>query len=162
MGEHNELDVGIHLKSLFESDGVHIPGVALGVDEYGDAVLVNDGVDGSVEGHVGAKDALTFEGALARGGSAVYPLARGLDAKMKSRGAARKTDGVFHARLLGGDFLDGSDVFALGGYPVGVEGVLDVVEHLTVAGGYGEMDVIFERLKICFVEHFYSPKKQIK
>ncbi len=51
---HNDdhLHLGVDLEGFFQRHRIHVPGVALRVDEDGDAALVHHGVDGGVKGHV--------------------------------------------------------------------------------------------------------------
>ena len=70
-GADDQFDVGVDLKRLFERDGIHVPGLALGVDENRDAALVNHGVDGGVKGHIAAKNAFPLEGAVPDRGDTV-------------------------------------------------------------------------------------------
>ena len=142
-----EFHVRIKRKRLFQRGRVHIPATGLGVDKDGDTALIDDRVERRVKGHVRAEHALPLQRAVADGGAAVEPLPRQLDAQMQCGGAGGQADGVFHARLFGGDALDLVDVLAHGAHPVGVVGMPDIRQLLAVHGGGGEKRLLREGLK---------------
>lgn len=55
MRKHHGFRVRVLFKSPLESAGVHVPGLALAVDEDLHAALVGNGIDGGAEGHVAAE-----------------------------------------------------------------------------------------------------------
>ena len=87
MGNHNELRVRIKREGLLQRFGTHVPGVILGVDKDGLAVLIGDGVDGGVKGRVAAEDAVAPERSLVRARLTVKPLAGELRGQMQRRRA---------------------------------------------------------------------------
>ena len=146
MGGHHQFDLGIQLEGLLQGNGVHIPGVSLGVDEDGLAPLIGDGVDGGVKGHVTGKDLFPLQRAVARAGLAVEPLTRELHRKVQGRRAAGEGDGVPTAQLFAGQTLHLVDVGAHGAHPVGVEGLPHILQLLPVHGGGGQVDLLFKGL----------------
>ena len=60
MGKHNEFRIRIEFKSFLQSFRIHVPGIALGIDEDGFAVLIRHWVDAGIKGHVRAKNTLAL------------------------------------------------------------------------------------------------------
>ena len=118
--ENDDLRLRMELEGLFQRDGIHVPRLALRVDEDGRRLFVNDRIDGRGERHVGAED-------LVAGLDA-----RELDAKVEGGRPAGQRDGVFAADLLRDLPFDHIDVRADGGHPVGLERLLHVGQFLTV------------------------------
>ena len=112
----------MELEGLFERDGIHVPRLALRVDEDRSRFFVNHWIDGRGERHVGAED-----------------LVAGLDAgelhaEMEGGSPAGQCDGVFAADLLRDLLFDRVDVRSDGGHPVGLEGLLHVGQLGAVHG----------------------------
>ena len=55
MGNDNQFHFRIGLKGLFQSDGIHIPGVVLRIDKNGDSSLIDHGIYSGIKGHVRAE-----------------------------------------------------------------------------------------------------------
>ena len=142
--EHHQAHVGIDFKSFFECSRVHVPGIVLGVDEHGLAVLVGDGIDRRVEGHVAAEYLAATQSPLAQLGHTVEGLARELGAEVQRSSARGKRDGVLAAHLLGGDSFQLVDVRADGAHPIGFVGLGHVLDFVTVHRGTAEPDFLFE------------------
>ena len=58
---HDNFDLWEETKRLLQSGGVHVPRLALGVDEDRLTALIDDGVHGGIEGHVRAENLLPLQ-----------------------------------------------------------------------------------------------------
>ena len=114
--EHDDLRLRMEFEGLLQGDGIHVPRLALRVDEDGRGLFVHDGIDGRRERHVGAKH---FIARLDAGE---------LDAEVQRGRPAGQRDGVSAADLLRDLFFDRVDVRPDGGHPVGLERLLHVHE----------------------------------
>ena len=118
--EHDDLRLRMEFEGLLERDGIHVPCLALRVDEDGRGLFVHNGIDGRRKRHVGAED-----------------LVAGLDAgelhtEVQCGRTAGQRDGVFAADLLRDLFFDRVDVRPDGGHPVGLERLLHVGQLRTM------------------------------
>ena len=118
--QNDDLRLRMEFEGLFERDGIHVPRLALRVDEDGRRLFVNNRIDGRGKRHVGAED-------LVAGLDA-----RELHAEVERRRPAGQGDGVFAADLLRDLFFNRVDVRPDGGHPVGLEGLLHVGQFRTV------------------------------
>ena len=96
--EHNDLRFWMEFEGLFQRDGIHVPCLALRVDEDRRGLFIDDRIDGRRERHVGAED-------LVAG-----PDAGELHAEVQRGRPAGQRDGVFAADLLRDLFFDRVDV----------------------------------------------------
>ena len=142
--EYHQAHVRVNFKSLFEGDRVHVPSLVFGVDEHGFAVLVGDGVHGSVERHVAAEHLVSAERTFTRLGHAVESFASKFCAEMEGCGASRECDGVLAADFLGGNPFDLVDVRADGAHPVGLVSLGDVLDFVAVHRWAREPDLLLE------------------
>ena len=145
MGHHDELHLGIQLESLLQRLGAHVPGIGLRVDEHRLPVLVGHGIDGSVEGHVGAEHPMAPQSALVGLGLAIELLPRQLGGKVQGRGAAGQAYSILHAHKGFHLLLHLVDVGAYGGDPVGFDGFIHPFLLLPMHGGRGQPDLLFKR-----------------
>ena len=82
---NNHFHFRIKYKCFFQCHRVHIPGVTLGVDEDGNATLINHGIHRGAEGDVRAEDLFAAQRALAGIGSTVHGLSCKLYGKVERR-----------------------------------------------------------------------------
>ena len=118
--QNDDLRLRMELEGLFERDGIHVPRLALRVDEDRRGLFIDDRIDGRREGHVGAED-------LVAG-----PDAGELHAEVQRGRPAGQRDGVTAADLLRDLLLDRVDVRPDGGHPVSLEGLLHVGQLRTM------------------------------
>ena len=144
MNKHHQAHVGVNFESLFKRHRVHVPGVVLGVDEHGLAVLVGDGVHGGIESHVAAEHLVSAQATLAHLGHAVQGLARELRAEVECRGSGRKGYGVLAADLFGSEAFHLVDVRTHGAHPVGFVRFGHVLDFFAVHGGAREPNFTIE------------------
>lgn len=144
MNEHHQSHVGVNLEGLLERDRIHVPGVVLGVDEHGLAVLVSNGVHRRVESHVAAEHLVPAQAPLAHLGHAVKGLARKLCAKVQCGGTGGECHGVLAADLFGSQAFDLVDVRTHGAHPVGLVCFGHILDFFAVHGGATEPDFLFE------------------
>ena len=142
--EYHQAHVRVNFKSLFEGDRIHVPRLVFGIDEHGLAVLVGDGVHGSVERHVAAEHLVSAERTFARLGHAVERFASELCAEVECCRACGERDGVLAADLLGGESFDLVDVSADGAHPVGFVSLGDVLDFVAVHCWAREPDLLLE------------------
>ena len=114
--ENDDLRLRMEFEGLLQGDGIHVPRLALRVDEHGRGLFVHDGIDGRRERHVGAKH---FVAGLDAGE---------LHAEVQRGRPAGQRDGVLAADLLRDLFFDRVDVRPNGGHPVGLERLLHIHE----------------------------------
>ena len=118
MCNHNHLDVRVNLKCLFQCHRVHIPGVTLGVDENGNAPLINHGIHRGAEGDVRAEDLFAAQRTLADHCLTVHSLSRKLYSKVERGRSRRQCDGVAHTDPFGEQPLRLVNVLPYRGHPV--------------------------------------------
>ena len=145
MGHHHKADVGVQLKRLFQGFRAHVPGVGLGVDEDGLAVLIGHGVDGGVKGHVRAEDPVTLQRTLIGLGLAVQPLPCQLCGQVQSGGAAGQAHGVLDAHVCSQLLLHSVNIGTYGRDPVGADGLIHPALLVTVHGGRGQPKFVLQR-----------------
>ena len=153
MRNDNEADVGIQRKGFLQGFRTHVPGVVLSVDEDGLAVLVGDGVDGGVKGHVGAEDLMALQGAVVGSRLAIETLTGQLCCKVQRCGAGREAHGVLDANPLCQLLFYFIDVFANGTHPVGVDGIIHPFLFITMHG--------WRRQPYFFLKRLDSRKSQV-
>ena len=156
--EHHQAHVGVDFEGFLEGGRVHVPGVVLGVDEHGLAVLVGDGVHGRVESHVAAEHPAALEGPGADFGHAVEGLARELGAEVQRGGAGGERDGILAAHLLGDGAFQLVDVRADGAHPVGFVSLGHVLDFVAVHRGAREPDFLLET---CHINSLFFAKYKI-
>lgn len=123
MGNDDNFDFWINLESLFQGDGVHVPGVVLGINKDGLSPFIDDGVDGGGEGHVGAEDLVSRLDASQFNG------------QMDGGGAGGKGDGVLMVEIFSNGLFNGVEVLTHGGHPVGVIGFFDILHFFSMHSG---------------------------
>ena len=164
MSHHHQPGIRIKLKSFLQRLRTHVPGVILRVDKHRFSVLIGNGVDAGVEGHIGAEDPMALKGARVGPRLTIQLFTGQLRGQMKSRRAAGQSHGVLAAHIGRHLFLDLVDVGADGADPVGPDGVVDPVLLLPVHGGGSEPDLGRERLYprepgiVAKTAHTCSPK----
>ena len=144
MNEHHQAHVGVNFESLFKRHRVHVPGVVLGVDEHGFAVLVGDGVHGGIESHVAAEHLVPAQATLAHLGHAVQGLACKLCAKVQCGGTGGERHGVLATDLFGSEAFHLVDVRTHGAHPVGFVRLGHILDFFAVHGGAAEPDFTIE------------------
>ena len=110
--DDDQLHVGVDFKRLLQRLRVHVPGVALRVDKDRLAVLVGDGVDRSVEGHVRGENPPPGQGARVRLRLAIELFAGQLRGQMQRGRSAGNGYGIFAADILGHLLFNGVDVLS--------------------------------------------------
>lgn len=143
--DHREANVGIDLKGLLQRHGVHVPGVALGVDKDRFAVFVGDGIDAGVEGDVRAEDPFAGQCTGIRLRLTVEPLAGQLGRQMQRRRPAGQADCMLAADVFGHLPLNRVDIGADGGDPVGLDGLVHPPLFVAVHGRGTQPDLAGKR-----------------
>ena len=144
LGIDNKLYVRIHLKRFFKCVGIHIPRLCFGVNENGNTSLIYNGIQRSGERHIRTKYAFSLQSAVTDRGLSVKNLTCVLDCKMKRCGATRKSYSVFHLRLLGSYSLYLVNILPHRAHPIAFICFGDVSHFITVHGGRGKPNFIFE------------------
>ena len=140
MDDNDRFRHAVEIDRTAQSLGIHIPGLALRVDEDGLGADVGDGIGGRGEGQILTKNGVTG------------PDAREDHRKMKSRGARRKSDGVCGAREFLHRLLEFIYVFAKRRDPVFCESIADIFKLVALLGH-------MRRGKVDAIRHDFRPSK---
>ena len=155
VNKHDQLHVRINFEGLFQSHGIHVPGIAFAVDNNGLAILVGHRVERRSKRHVAAENLLPVQRTLARLGHSEQTDTRKPRSQMQRRRPRRERYGILHAHLLGHLALHLVDILPDGAHPVGLIGLLHVAEFIAMHGGASKPDSLFETHRLSFKDHPY-------
>ena len=97
VSDDHQLYIGVDLKRLFKSDRIHVPGVALGVDEHSFAVFVSDRIDGCIKSHIGTEYLVTLQSSAVWLWHTIQLFACQLDREVQRRSSAGQSNSIFAA-----------------------------------------------------------------
>ena len=157
MGHDHQAHVGIERKGLLQGNGVHVPGVALHVDQDGLAALVADRVHRGVEGGVRREDPPPLQHPVADLRLAVEPLARQPDGQMQGGSSRGEADRVAAVQLLADQAFHFVDVFADGADPVLLDRVIDPLLLQPVHRGGGQPYLFLKGLDLHHSSLLFQP-----
>ena len=145
MRNDNQLHIRVNLKRLFQCDGIHIPGVALSINENGLAVLIGDRINARIKGHIRREDLFPRQSPRIGFCLPIELFACQFGCKVQRRGTAGKADSILYANVFGDSLLHGVDICADGADPVGADRFVHPTLFIPVHRGAGQPYFSFKR-----------------
>ena len=135
MCDNYKFNIGIYLKSSFQSFGIHVPGIFFGIDKYCFSALIGNGIYSSIKCNIRTEYFLSFKCSVSRSWLTVKSFTCKFYGKMKCCRSGRKRNGVLASYFFTYKFFCLIDILSDSRHPVGFICFLHVCDLIAVHCG---------------------------